>query len=78
MQRPPSKSLGTIINGYKAAVTRQIRSTHGTDAASVWQRNYYEHVIRNDQDLDRIRQYIRDNPAKWALDAENPNRHGRS
>jgi REP element-mobilizing transposase RayT len=72
--RPASRSLGAFINGYKAAVTRTIRSIHGTDAASVWQRNYYEHVIRNDEDLDRIRHYIRDNPAHWTWDRENPNR----
>ena len=39
----------------------------------VWQDNYYEHIIRNEQALHRIRQYIRDNPARWDLDIENPN-----
>ncbi len=38
----------------------------------LWQRNYYEHVIRDEGDLERIRQYIVDNPARWALDEENP------
>jgi REP element-mobilizing transposase RayT len=38
----------------------------------VWQRNYYEHVIRNEEDLGRIRQYIVDNPARWDRDPENP------
>ena len=38
----------------------------------VWQRNYYEHVIRDEQSLNRIRQYILDNPVRWALDPENP------
>ncbi len=38
----------------------------------LWQRNYYEHVIRNEDDLHKIREYIRWNPAKWALDSENP------
>lgn len=71
--RPASRSLGALINGYKAAVTRTVRSMRGTSCLSLWQRNYYEHVIRNDHDLDRIRQYIRDNPARCALDHENPN-----
>ena len=38
----------------------------------MWQRNYYEHIIRNDDSLNRIRQYIIDNPARWAFDRENP------
>jgi hypothetical protein len=38
----------------------------------VWQRNYYEHIIRTEQSLNRIRQYIADNTARWALDRENP------
>jgi hypothetical protein len=38
----------------------------------VWQRNYYEHIVRNDNELQRIRQYIADNPARWAEDSENP------
>lgn len=38
----------------------------------LWQRNYYEHVVRNDRDLERIREYIDANPSRWATDAENP------
>ena len=38
----------------------------------VWQRNYYEHVIRDEETLNRIRQYIADNPARWGEDPENP------
>lgn len=61
-----------MISGYKAAVTRDIRALRGIPELSVWQRNYYEHIIRNEQDLDSIRQYIRNNPAQWTLDHENP------
>ena len=43
-----------------------------TPGLPVWQRNYYEHIIRNESSLDRIRQYIFDNPARWAIDRENP------
>ena len=39
-----------------------------------WQRNYYEHIVRNEDDLNRIRAYIANNPARWEEDAENPNR----
>ncbi len=42
------------------------------DAGKVWQRNYYEHVIRNEESLSRIRQYIHENPTRWAFDRENP------
>jgi REP element-mobilizing transposase RayT len=44
--------------------------------ARLWQRNYYEHVIRNDEELDRILLYIAENPARWAHDSENPGGHG--
>jgi hypothetical protein len=43
-----------------------------------WQRNYHEHVIRNDRELDKIREYVATNPLRWALDRENPRRTGYS
>jgi len=39
----------------------------------LWQRNDYEHVIRNDDELNPIREYIANNPAQWEMDRENPN-----
>jgi REP-associated tyrosine transposase len=63
-------TLGEIIRTYKAVSTRVIRKAAYT--AFAWQRNYYEHVIRNDDSLNRIRQYILDNPARWGFDRENP------
>lgn len=62
--RSPSRTLGAIVRGYKGAVTSQVNSLRGTTAA-VWQRNYYEHIVRSDADLDRIRRYIAANPARW-------------
>jgi len=44
----------------------------GTPGAAVWQRNYYEHVVRDEGVLERIREYIKNNPLCWALDEENP------
>lgn len=44
------------------------------DIYEVWQRNYYEHIIRNDTALNQIRQYIMENPARWSEDTENPAR----
>jgi len=63
---------GTIINGFKAAVTRRIRALNGIAQEPVWQRNYYEHIIRNERSLDAIREYVANNPANWASDRENP------
>lgn len=65
------RSLATFVGAYKASVTRRIAALRGTDAVSVWQRNYFEHVIRNDDDLNRIREYIQTNPMRWASKRDN-------
>jgi len=57
------------VRTYKSVSTRLIRRTVNSDFA--WQRNYYEHVIRDDRSLERIRDYIVNNPARWAEDEEN-------
>ena len=62
----PSKTLGSIVRGFKIGVTNWIRKN--TDNYHVWQRNYYEHIIRDEDDLDRIRKYIRHNPGNWNND----------
>ncbi|MFL5804760.1 MAG: transposase [Roseiflexaceae bacterium] len=56
--RSPAQTVGAIVRGFKAAVVRRV----GTP---IWLRNYYEHIIRSDADLDRIRQYIATNPVRW-------------
>ena len=73
--RPVPGSLPTIIRAFKSAVTKAINAKRDTLGHPVWQRNYYEHVIRDEDDLNRIRQYIDNNPARWAMDRENP--HGK-
>ena len=71
--RQPSKgTLGTIVGSYKSAVSKQINYLRRTPGAPVWQRNYYEHVIRNEKSLHDVRQYITHNPAKWPDDPDNP------
>ena len=70
VQRAP-KSLGALMAGYKSAVTRQINILRNTPDMPVWQRNYYEHIIRTERALNAIRQYILDNPARWHLDKYN-------
>ena len=67
-------SLGAVIGNFKSVTARRINRVRKTPGAPVWQRNYYEHIIRNERELNAIRQYIRDNPARWAEDIENPNR----
>ena len=59
-----------MIRGFKIGVTKWFRVN--TTVYRVWQRNYYEHVIRNEDSLNRVRQYILNNPARWAFDRENP------
>ena len=49
-------------------VARQINQLQQTPGTHLWQRNYYEHIIRNDMELNRIRQYIINNPLNWQLD----------
>jgi REP element-mobilizing transposase RayT len=66
-----SGKLGRFIATYKAATTRQINHLRDTQGAKVWQRGYWDRVIRNEQELHAIRQYIQDNPIRWAEDREN-------
>jgi hypothetical protein len=64
------------VAGFKSAVTTRINILRGTPDVPLWQRNYYEHVIRNEDDLRRIREYIQTNPVRWELDRENPAKQG--
>ena len=68
---PVPGSLPTIIRSFKSAVTKHINAHRGTPGAPVWQRNYYEHIIRNEQALNAIRRYIAENPLRWHLDRYN-------
>jgi putative transposase len=69
INRAPT-GLGEIVRSFKALATRRIRQAGVTVFA--WQRNYYEHIIRDEESLNRIREYIVNNPLQWALDRENP------
>lgn len=68
LQRMKPKSISSFIAGYKSVVTKRINQIRNTHGQPVWQRNYYEHIIRDDKDLNRIREYIVNNPAKWEED----------
>ncbi len=67
-------SLGQIVAYFKYQSTKQINHLRNVPGQGVWQRNYYERVIRNGDELFQIRQYIQENPLKWDLDPENPRR----
>lgn len=67
--RGPSQTIGAIVRGYKSSVTKQINLLCTCDAPiKLWQRNYHDHIIRNEQSYQRISEYIINNPAKWEDD----------
>ncbi|HNT18392.1 MAG TPA: transposase [Acidobacteriota bacterium] len=71
---PRSGSLSTIVRLFKATSTKQINILRGTPGAEFWQRNYYEHIVRNEAELNKTRRYIELNPAQWQFDRENEQR----
>jgi putative transposase len=68
------RSLGAIMAQFKSIVTKRINGLQNVSGRPVWQRNYYEHIIRNEREMDRITRYIEANPLRWVDDDENPNR----
>ena len=65
-------TLGDIVRGFKARCTHAINQYRNTPGNPVWQRNYYERVIRNEAELAGMREYIANNPLQWDLDKDNP------
>ena len=72
-QRRP-RSLATFVGGFKGAVNIRINEMRRTPGAPVWQENYYEHIIRNEDEMNRVREYILTNPLRWTFDREHPER----
>jgi len=66
------RSVASFVAQFKASATRRLNMARGTPGAPLWQRNYYEHVLRDADDCEAIRWYIETNPTRWALDEENP------
>ncbi|MFC2146484.1 transposase [Acidobacteriota bacterium] len=64
--------LPEIVRQFKTFSARRINKNRGTSGAPVWQRNYWEQIIRNEKSLNNFRQYIIQNPSNWQTDAENP------
>jgi putative transposase len=67
-----SGSLAAVVRSYKSAVARRINILRDTPGVPVWQRNYHEHVVRDEKGLNQLREYVQYNPARWAEDRENP------
>jgi putative transposase len=62
------KSLGAFVRAFKSAVTKRIDESRGTPKFPIWQRNYHEHIVRNDSSLYRIQDHIQNNPRTWQED----------
>jgi putative transposase len=58
-------SLGAILRGFKSAATKRINEMRHTPGEAVWQRNYYDRIIRNDEEMRRARDYVLLNPTRW-------------
>lgn len=64
-------TVGEIVRAFKSRCTHAINKIRNTPGHPVWQRNYYEHIIRNEEEMNRIRNYITSNPVQWAEDVDN-------
>lgn len=62
------RSLSSLIAGFKCATITRINTIRNTPGSAVWQRNYYEHIVRNESSLEKICQYIQNNPTSWHTD----------
>ncbi|MEH2311399.1 MAG: transposase [Nostoc sp.] len=70
--KPIRGSISTVISSYKGVVSKGINIIWQTKGQSIWQRNFYEHIGREEKSLDNIREYILNNPQRWADDPEKP------
>lgn len=64
----PAPTLGNIIGSFKSECTKRIRTQNNNPTLILWQRGYYDRIIRNDSELERIKTYILDNPKNWTDD----------
>jgi putative transposase len=76
----PAPTLGDVVGAYKSLTAvrwlRWTRENRPSESARIWQRNYYERIVRDEAELNRIREYIAYNPTAWQFDHENPARAG--
>jgi len=72
MFRSPSNMVGAIVRGFKSVTTKHINEIRGTPRMHFWQRNYFERIIRNDKELNNIRDYVQNNVLQWAIKRDDP------
>ncbi len=70
-RRPYKITLAEIVAYFKYESTKRINEINDSRGTKIWQRNYYERIIRNEKELNRVREYIINNPARWNEDKEN-------
>ncbi len=72
--------LGSVLGSFKSLCVndwlKTIKSQNSNARGKFWQDNYYEHIVRSEAELDRVREYILNNPLQWELDRENPKNAG--
>jgi len=78
----PTISLPDVVHRFKSLATARYRQGVRKNnwcpfPGRLWQRNYYEHIIRTEEELERMREYIQNNPMQWEVDEENPERDGK-
>ena len=64
--------LPEVMRAFKSFSSRRVNVLRGNPGQSLWQRGYYEHIVRGEESLTSLRKYIEENPIRWALDQENP------
>ena len=64
--------LSEVVRGFKSFSAKRVNALRGMTGIAVWQRGFYEHVVRNEDDLNRIREYIVGNPVRWSMKREGP------
>jgi putative transposase len=74
---PTNPPLSEIVRAFKSFSSRKIDELQSTTGLPFWQRGYYEHIVRDDKSLSRIRDYIVSNPLRWELDRENLHARGK-
>ncbi len=72
LQQTEPQPLGVIVGSFKSAVTKRVHDLGWFVDERIWQRNYYEHIIRDEDDYQHITEYINNNPLNWKNDNENP------
>ena len=72
LENPKYETLSHIIGAFKTTGATQVNKLRGQIGMAVWQKSFYDRIVRNDRELERIQEYIRNNPIKWEEDRDNP------